>query len=421
MPKLDMTDPAALRTAGVSDPGPKSYRRGTHRVVHPDVTLETAAREVHRAGITRVANVTGLDRLGIPVVVAVRPASRSLSVSQGKGMTHASARASAVMEALESYHAERPALDLRLARHEELSAVAAVADPELLPRLARSLYRPDLPILWTAGTDLLGGGPVWVPYELVHTDWTVPLPAGSGCFWPTSNGLASGNHRLEAIGHAVCEVVERDAAALWQVSTGRHRDDRALAVDTVTCHDCREVIDRVRGAGLDLRMWDMTTDTGIASFVCSIAETDPGAACPSVLGMGAHPDRAVALLRALTEAAQTRVTVISGSRDDLFRSRYRHRHDAGAAAASPPPSRRFGDAPTFESDTLADDLRWELERLVDVGIRQVIAVDLTGPEADLPVVRVIVPGLEGYGAPGEVEPGPRARRAVEAAAGGGAP
>ena len=58
-------------------------------------------------GITRLANVTGLDRIGIPVVQAVRPNSRSLSVSQGKGVDMDSAKASAMMEAFELWHAER--------------------------------------------------------------------------------------------------------------------------------------------------------------------------------------------------------------------------------------------------------------------------------------------------------------------------
>ena len=64
-------------------------------------------------GITRVAVLTGLDVIGIPVAAAVRPNSRSVAVHQGKGVTLDAAKASAVMEAVECFHAENIALPLR--------------------------------------------------------------------------------------------------------------------------------------------------------------------------------------------------------------------------------------------------------------------------------------------------------------------
>ena len=58
-------------------------------------------------GITRLGNITGLDRIGIPVAIAVRPNSRSVSVAQGKGLEMPQAMASALMEACETFHAEQ--------------------------------------------------------------------------------------------------------------------------------------------------------------------------------------------------------------------------------------------------------------------------------------------------------------------------
>ncbi|MFM7593329.1 MAG: YcaO-like family protein, partial [Isosphaeraceae bacterium] len=69
---------------------------------------------------------------------------------------------------------------------------------------------PDYSLAWVEGVDLMGGGATWVPYEMVHTDFTEPAAAGAGCFVCGSNGLASGNHMLEAIAHGLCELVERD-------------------------------------------------------------------------------------------------------------------------------------------------------------------------------------------------------------------
>lgn len=98
----------------------KVLRRGTHRSASLDDTLKRALRLAPVMGITRVANVTGLDSVGIPVVMVCRPNSRSVAVSQGKGIDLASARASGLMEAVELYHAETITLPLRLATYEEL-------------------------------------------------------------------------------------------------------------------------------------------------------------------------------------------------------------------------------------------------------------------------------------------------------------
>ena len=99
-------------------------------------------------GITRLADVTGLDHLGIPVAVCCRPNGRALSVSQGKGRTRAQAFASALMESIETWHAETPAL----AEHRAAPEVAA-RDPRFLdlgrvtlPR--RSRLSRDRPIPW---------------------------------------------------------------------------------------------------------------------------------------------------------------------------------------------------------------------------------------------------------------------------------
>src|SRR5450755_353188 len=87
-------------------PVPKTFRRGTHRSAAPEDTLVRVKLKARQIGITRLGNVTGLDRIGIPVTVAVRPNSRSFSVSQGKGLGLAQAFASALMEAIELFHGE---------------------------------------------------------------------------------------------------------------------------------------------------------------------------------------------------------------------------------------------------------------------------------------------------------------------------
>ena len=165
-------------------------------------------------GITRIANVTGLDRIGIPVTVVCRPNSRSVATSQGKGTSLAAAKASGLMEAIETYLAEHIMLPLKHASFEEMRYTHALAEIDGLPAVKNSNFGHYSRILWIEGINLLNESSVWLPYELVHTDYTRPMPPGSGSFMASSNGLASGNDLSEAISHAICEVVERDAVTL---------------------------------------------------------------------------------------------------------------------------------------------------------------------------------------------------------------
>jgi YcaO-like protein with predicted kinase domain len=350
-------------------------------------------------GITRLGNITGLDRIGIPVAIAVRPNSRSVSVSQGKGLDLAQATASALMEAIEGFHAEEVSPARRTSYRELGGETCAVVEPLALCTTGRP-FDPDATIAWVKGFDVLQQEPCWVPAEIVHTDYTQPL---DGYFLAGSNGLASGNHIIEAITAGICELVERDAVALWSASGMRERARRRLDIASVDDPDCRALIGKYAEAGMAVGLWDVTTDIGLAAFICDIHDLSGGD--PRQLrrfhGAGCHPDRAIALVRALTEAAQARLTYIAGMRDDLLPAEYEEPTTAemvdalldALCAENKPHS--FRHVPSFAADDLGEDLRWELERLRVAGIHRVIAVDLTRPDFGIPVVRVAIPGLEG--------------------------
>lgn len=401
---------------------PKRYFHGTHRTCAPEETLARLRPLLPAMGITRIANITGLDRTGIPVVMVCRPNSRSIAVSQGKGLTLEAAKASGVMEAVEVWHAERIMQPLRLASFEEMQHAHRVADVALLPQAANSVFHPELPLLWIEGEDLLGGGAIWVPVELVSANYTLPLPPGSGCFQANTNGLASGNHRLEAVSHGLCEVIERDATTLWKHESPRLRESRVLDPASVEDPSCNAVMAQLRAAELDFQIWETTTDVGVASFVCLLMGRGDEEADPE-FGAGCHPARQVALLRAVTEAAQARNTYIAGARDDYpaqaYTSAYRRRRKrlCQQLMAAPKTMRSFAQAPSFESQSVEEDLAWMLVRLRAAGIAQAIAVDLTQDAIGVPVARVIVPGLEGPmdDEDSDYAPGPRARRLMGAA------
>lgn len=398
----------------------KLHRRGTHRVSSPEETRARVWPLLKPLGITRVADITGLDFIGIPVVAVYRPNARSLSVAQGKGCTLTCAEVSGVMESIEFYHAESINEPLLYGSFNQLRFSKPLLSPELLPRSAVGRYHPDLKLSWIGGVDLVQQQECWVPYELVHTDFTLPFPAGSGCFPMTSNGLASGNHLWEAVSHGMSEVIERDAATLFSLLPQDLREARRIDLASVNAPECIELLQRFDAAGVAVAVFDMTSDNEVPVFRAVIVDAKPHPyrlLAPST-GTGCHPARSIALSRALTEAAQSRLTLIAGSRDDLSHERYKplvdgaKLHEQREWILRQGAKRRFDETPSYESDDVGDDVAWQKERLMSTGIEHVIATDLTKPELGIPVVRVIIPGLElARDVPGWV-PGQRARSAL---------
>jgi ribosomal protein S12 methylthiotransferase accessory factor len=250
---------------------------------------------------------------------------------------------------------------------------------------------------------------------MIHTNYTTPLPEGYGCFTATSNGLASGNNTMEAISHGICEVIERDATTRWKLKKEPDRERRRLRLETVDDPSCQELLAKYDHAGLAVAIWDVTSDIRIATFACTVVSREDWTWHSAVaMGYGCHPLREIALSRALTEAAQCRLTMIAGVRDDFRRDPYRHLLDRDVLAAirsqisAAKPTRSFSDAPSRDGETLEEDVAWEVECLQRAGLGQVLVTDLTRPEFGLPVVRVIIPGAEPIAGPDYV-PGRRAR------------
>lgn len=393
----------------------KSYLKGAHRSIAPEETIARAQAHYGRCGITRVANVTGLDRIGIPVIMVMRPNSRSVAVSQGKGVSLAAAKASGVMEAIETWHAERIDLPMLFGRVNDLSGRYQFADIGRLAQVSGSDFSGQKRLMWVEGHDLIGGSGRWVPYEMVHTDYIHPRAEGHGCFACSSNGLASGNNLTEAQVHAICEVIERDATGMWHHSGPVRQAERRLDLSSVDDEECAMLIGRIEDAGLSLAVWETTSDAGVPSFYALLTGDEYEHVGE---GAGCHPSKAVALSRTLTEAAQTRLTYISGARDDLFAAEFT---DQGRAYKQDHAARLIGTAGRwidygsigeFASDQLDKDLHIVLDRLERIGMEQVISVDLTRPEIGVAVVRVVIPGMEAPHDDHGYVPGERARKVL---------
>ena len=367
-------------------PTAKAHRQGTHRARHPAQTWQVMAPKLARFGVTRVADVTGLDTVGIPVALAIRPLARSLSVSQGKGQDLLLAKVSAVMESIELWHVEQvyPPVVAARAPAAALGLPYRVTD---LDMLAGSLVTADTPLDWIAATGLVGGRTVPVPLDMVclarpgHRGWTPPG------FRRTSNGLASGNCGEEAALHALYEVIERDAirGEPWE------EPSRFIDPDSVTDPGCAALLDRLRAAGMVFDLVLVPSRFDVPCFAARVWSADLPVTC---LGFGAHGAPDVALSRALTEAAQARLTTITGSREDLPSVYEQVRHGGD----QPPTPVRDGldwsvavaGFPHCDED-LAVELAGLSARVTRAAGAEPLLVDLS-TDPDFAVVKVLVPG-----------------------------
>ncbi|CCN72243.1 YcaO-like family protein [Vibrio nigripulchritudo] len=381
----------------------KAYRIGTHRTVSPEQTLERIRPLFSAMGITRLANVTGLDEIGIPVVTACRPNAKAVAVSQGKGASLVAAKVSAAMEAIETYHAENITLPIHFTSYNELVKSHDVVNIESLPKMDVKPFCSDSRRMWIQGVQLQSKNPQFVPYDLVHCDFTLPLPQGSGCFQLSTNGLASGNTKEEAICHALCEVIERDALALWSLLPSTHQAKKKVDVSTISDPTILSLLKQIEQAGVMISVWDVTSDLGIPTFFCTIINAQENQYRPlyAISGSGTHPDKHIAIMRAITEAVQARLTLISGSRDDISLNKYEARQQLEQQRyirdqiMNAPSYVDFESIDSWDNDTLEKDLILLCSQLEQQSLPNPVVIDLTKPEFGIPVVRVIAPSLEG--------------------------
>lgn len=352
--------------------------------------LPAAHAAARRAGVTRLADITRLDVIGLPVWQAIRPASRALSVHQGKGWTAAEAQLGALLEAVESDAAEGFAAPVTASRWSDLPPDL---QPPPLADVAADRDRPpdeSVAIDWVLAERLDGAGAMALPFDLVSLDFTRRTPSP---FDRASNGVATGSSREEALVAALHEIVERDAMAEWQAAELEERMACMVDPASVGAAWFEHLSQAILSAGARLRCYAVPSVTGTPVFACEIS--DPGkAARPfrATSGHGAHPWPEVALFRAVTEAIQSRAAFIAGARDDLYPWRYedpRAAIDIAYGLPLPMELEPIAFASVAKGPATLPAL---LSALASAGFPDAVAVTLAEPEG-LCVVRTFVSGL----------------------------
>jgi ribosomal protein S12 methylthiotransferase accessory factor len=373
-------------------------------------------------GVTRVADTTGLDTLGMPVFSAIRPDDAGLegiSVYNGKGLTKADAHAGAMMEAIERYCAESWPGERQAGTRDEIAGRnpgTRVMDPATMWLQQQGHYDKATVLEWARGWDLLREEPVWLPLAMILAPYHGP---GRGIWYASSNGLASGNTMEEAVCHALAELIERDAytialvraelvprvhAYLERLATGQAQPP--AAIDTRLFPSVglgsvppavRRLVTAAERDGNEVWLRNITSDLGIPAFVASMRRWEPDGAEFAAGGFGCHPNAVIAAIRAITETAQGRNVQIQGARED-----------AKAVPATAPSAQRvlwcrdadiwtnFDDIASYVRDDILADITLMLDRLKEAGVTEVYAADLSREPIPAAVVRLIIPEMESW-------------------------
>lgn len=355
-------------------------------------------------GITRVADITYLDRIGIYAYQSVRPDAEegdgSFTIFSGKGLTKEQCKISAIMEGIERYCAEeRNNRDIILKKSiAELRTNYNIVEPKELNILNQSISEND-EIEWILGYDLIAKSEVYIPAANVCYPYDFRKHK-----YPLRNyttGLAAGNTYLEALFHGLCEVIERDAAAMNII----FKKGISVDIHTIKNKTIRKIIERItKTEGLKLYVKYITTEEiNVPVFQVLIDDTFLRNPLYISGGYGAHPNKEIALINALNEAILSRAGTISGGREDLekflkakenfsyeeYKEKYRYWFDQKKTI-------NFENIESEDLPTILDDMSLCVERLVNAGFDKIIFVNLKKRNIDVPVIKMLVPGLERY-------------------------
>lgn len=366
-------------------------------------------------GITRVADITGLDRIGLPVFTSCRPTGRSISISSGKGITKEQARAGAILEAIELWAADNP-------RNVDgfcfcrWSDVPGSALPWEMAQFCRDApIHQGTMIAWDTMWNVIANSYVTVPSDTIWMEQRVKTPFMY--FQTTSNGLSSGVSRQDAELSGIYEVVERDA---WSIAENlmeiQGQWPTRASIEGVA-YPLDEIVDAMFGAGLYPFLFDITNDLQVPVFRCILCDPTENSA-GMFSGHGCSLNAITAAKRALLEASQARACYIAGARDDLFRRHFlllkatdqKKVIEQLSAIPELTSMRLFVDCdyPTIEAE-------WKtlVERLTTFGISEIYTKVLyENHDPDFTIVRVVAPQLE----PPRFEHyqmGPRGKKALE--------
>ncbi|MGE0242394.1 MAG: YcaO-like family protein [Nitrososphaeraceae archaeon] len=406
---------------------------GTSRTIPVDQTLKDITDISKKIGLTRIADITYMDKLYIPNYSSVLPGTEDyIWVYSGKGQTKQHAKASAIMESIERYSSLPDSYNKKFicGTHNELKKSYNILHPyEVIEPLSFD-FQDDMQMDYVRGFDIINNEDILVPAGLALFRYNPQSSSINPFAYHHTNGLASGNVLEEAVCHALAEVIERDAISIAQLrasatpfhilsniyknlqqkgypirpfSKNLFRDDHTIFPDVLVNNEdyrpINKLIQKFEKFNIKLIIKDITSNIKIPTFNVGCVEWISHDYGYLAEGHGTHPDKRIALVRAITEVSQTRVANIHGARDDLRKIRYdiHNTDDKNSWQFIASKNKiNFSEITTYEYEDILEDINLMVKFLKDAGLKKVIIVDLTNPNLKIPVVRAIIPGLETF-------------------------
>ena len=196
------------------------------------------------------------------------------------------------------------------------------------------------------------------------------------------------------------EVVERDA---WSIFEARKKHKKEVICDETQNELIRTLLYKFRKTGVDVKLVDLTADIKITTIAAVADDTVLKDPALLTMGVGTHLDPEIAVIRALTEVAQSLATQIHGTREDTNRAVFMRK--AGYERMKRINKHWFNDShKSMDISQIKDrsktNFKEDIETCMDLlrknGFKKIYYVDLTRNEVEIPVARVIIPGMEVY-------------------------
>ncbi len=363
----------------------------TFRTTPITQTLRHLESQLHVTGIARLSNITGLDDIGLPVWQAIRPESKFLCVAQGKGLTDTQAKVSAIMESLELYHLERAHLPTHTCSYQQREPNNHYLNPEHLHH--GCLQHPNLleqPLHWIASTNLIDQSTTWLPQEAITMNMTLQATR-THYFRQTTTGIAGGNTPKEAHVKALLEVIERYTLTQWRYL----KKTLAEQIELDISHPAiKYTLSCITQNDKNVMLYHIQNPWEIPVYFCEIIDHNPARAVGTCIGSGCHLDHAQAILAALLEAVQTRLTVISGSRDDNYSTSYQQRQANQPIKEVTLPRKTLSPLSLVSPPITADQAQSQLvKQLHTHGTSDILCIDHTHKDLNIPMMQIIIPSL----------------------------
>jgi len=380
----------------------KEYCSDSQHSINPKETVSRAQKAFEKIPQSQgvfegLEEVGQLDVMGLPVY---KVNCKTRYNEWGKGISEAQSKASAIMERIERFSSiaknwEKPPI----IKNKKFSEIKdkAISYWDFVPcNLNRALWdkkkMDELEMDWVRVFSLISKKEMLVPAQLVFFQYKQKNYIDYTC----STGLASGNTLEEAILQALCEVVERH---FLHVISLNKEELETIDLDTVQNLKLKKIIQQLKKKGFEIIAsnfsggWNIPT---ISVFIFNLKEkiifnSNAYQSC------GTSSDPEVALIRAITEVAQNRAAMLNQryfrTGRDFFTSVSSETMAEYCWRAQAIKKISIQELPNISQKDFKEDIELAIMEIFRKGY-DVLISDLTHPIIGIPVVRVIIPGLQ---------------------------